>query len=164
MVLMNNWFRRNKTAKVEGTPFPEASGFTPAPRVVSEDSVSTILHARRMNSWLDEAYSDCEKNGGFERLEGKGKPVVIPEGDALNSILKNASFLPSWLELQHEIRDDIRALLNKYDRDQPPPTAKTDLDAINKKIARYNASVPTTILQKGKLHIESIHEHAQKWE
>jgi hypothetical protein len=163
MVLMNNWFRRNKSAKVEGTPLPASSGFTPAPRVVSEDSVSTILHARRMNSWLDEAYSDCEKSGGFEHLEGKGKPVDIPVGDALNSILKNASYLPSWLELQHEIRDDIRALLKKYDPDLPP-TAKAELDAINKKIARYNATVPTPILQKGKLHIESVHEQAQKWE
>lgn len=161
---MNNWFRRKKSAMVDGTPLPEASGLTPAPRVVTEDSVSTILHARRMNSWLDEAYRDCEKNGGFERLEGKGKPVVIPEGDALNSILKNASYLPSWLELQHEIRDDIRALRNKYDRGQLPPAAKSDVDAINKKIARYNNAVPTPILQKGKLHLESVHEQAPKWE
>lgn len=161
---MYKWFLRNKSDKVEGTPLPAATGLTPAPRVVSEDSVSTILHARRMNSWLDEAYSDCEKSGGFECLEGKGKPVVIPDGDALNSILKNASYLPSWLELQHEIRDDIRALLNKVEGVQLPPIAKADLEAINKKIARYNASVPTPILQKGKLHFDSVREQAQKWE
>jgi hypothetical protein len=164
MVLMNNWFRRNKSAKVEGTPLPEAPILPSVPSEIAEDSVSVKLSARRMNSWLDDAVSDCEKNGGLEHLAGKGKPIHVSDGDALNSILKNSNFLPSWLELQHEIRDDIRALLRKHDTERLPPTVKTELDAINKKIVRYNASVPTPLLQKGRLHPESIREQAIKWE
>lgn len=164
MVLMNNWFRRNKSAKLEGTPLPEAPSFHSAPGEIAENSVSTKLNARRMGSWLDDAFSDCEKNGGLEHLAGKGKPIHVPEGDALNSILKNSNFLPSWLELQHEIRDDIRALLRKHEAERLPPAAKTELDAINKKIARYNASVPTPLLQKSRLFPESIRDQLNKWE
>jgi len=163
---MSYLFRRNKSAKPHNShadvtlPAPHAA----APAEVFENAASTIIFERKMQHWLDEAVRDCEKSGGLDDLAGKGKPIEVPTGDALNSILKNANVLPPWLELQHEIRDDIRELLRRYGTDSRPASFQTDLDAINKKIQKYNRSVPTPILQKGRLYPESVNKQLNSWE
>ena len=148
------WYGKNRGSK---SPSP-AGGY-------SEDSANAINHARRMNHWMDEAFRECEENGGFEYLEGKGKPVQVPEGDALNTILKNANVLPPWLELQHDIRDDIKTLLNKQQKYHlSPADMKQALDAINNKISQYNLLVPTPVLQKSRLSPDTLHQQLSMWE
>lgn len=164
---MSNWFRRgnNKPGKALDSLADAATPSSPpAGGEVYENAASTIVFERKMQHWLDEAIRDCERSGGLDHLDGKGKPVEVPSGDGLNSILKNANVLPSWLELQHEIRDDIRALLRRYDSVSRPPSFHKELDAINQKIRKYNMSVPTPILQKGRLFPETVQKQLQVWE
>ncbi|MEF3305933.1 J-domain-containing protein [Paenibacillus sp. GYB003] len=162
---MTVWFRRNKSGKIEAPFVPTGPAPTPVGGEVYENAASTIIQERRMQHWIDEAIRDCQKNGGLDHLSGKGKPIDVPTGDIMNSILKNANYLPPWLELQHEIRDDIRALLRHCDEaSDDPGSIQTKLDAINKKIARYNTIVPTPVLQKGRLHADSVRRQANSWE
>lgn len=158
------WFRRTKMNKIAVLPGTSAQETASIPSSVSEDTASAILHERKMNHWLDEAFRDCEKNGGFENLDGTGKRIEIPTGDPLAGILKNANYLPPWLELQHEIRDQLYALLRKYDHNRDPLLFETELASINKKIVRYNGLVPTPVLQKGRIYPELASQQLKNWE
>lgn len=161
---MPPWFQRDKLEKAQALAAKDSAAARPVSGEVRENAANTIGFERRVQSWIDEAIRDCEQNGGFDKLEGKGKPIEIPTGDPLNSVLKNAGYLPPWLELQHEIRDDIRALLRRHDPENETSAIQNELAAINKKIARYNTLVPTPVLQKGRLHADSIKRQAGTWE
>ncbi|MFC3771321.1 DnaJ family domain-containing protein, partial [Paenibacillus sp. GCM10012303] len=87
---------------------------------------------------MDEAIEECALNGGLDHLKGNGEPIPIPDGDVLSSVLKQANVLPPWLELQHEIRNDLRAYVSSGRVNPPAPSESADLDAINRKISRYN--------------------------
>jgi hypothetical protein len=130
---------------------------------VLEDAAQTIVNERNLNGWLDQIYTDYEKEGGFDSLPGKGKPLEVKSGDPLNGVLSNANFLPDWLTLQHEVRDAILILINRmeaqadYDPDQ-------EINEINTRIKKYNTLVPTPILQKGHLSKESVVQQLMRWE
>ncbi len=126
-----------------------------------EEAAETIVRERMFNHWLDQAYDECEKNGEFDHLPGKGKPIDVQTGDPLNSILKHANVLPPWLELQHEIRDAIAALLPAIETGDD--TVDASIGEINKKIAKYNAQVPTSVLQKAKITRETAAVQYRKW-
>ena len=129
---------------------------------VLEDAAQTIVNERMQHGWLDQIYSEYEKDGGFNNLPGKGKPLDVKFGDPLNGVLSNANFLPDWLTLQHEVRDAMESLIKSLSAD---PEMNPDLIIleINKKIKKYNGLVPTPILQKGHLSKESIVEQSARW-
>jgi hypothetical protein len=129
---------------------------------VLEDAAQTIASERNLNGWLDQIYTDYEKDGGFENLPGKGKPIHINSVDPLMSVLSNANMLPDWLTLQHEIRDAIQALIIRMDS-QAVYEPDDEIKEINKKIKKYNTLVPTPILQKGHLSKESIVDQLTRW-
>jgi hypothetical protein len=129
---------------------------------VLEDAAQTIASERNLNGWLDQIYTDYEKEGGFENLPGKGKPIDIKFGDPLNGVLSNANILPDWLILQHEVRDAIQALIIRMDF-QAEYEPDVEITEINKKIKKYNTLVPTPILQKGHLSKESIVDQFTRW-
>jgi hypothetical protein len=129
---------------------------------VLEDAVQTIASERNLNGWLDQIYTDYEKDGGFENLPGKGKPININSTDPLMSVLSNANMLPDWLTLQHEVRDAIQVLIKQMDAD-PEVDPDNEIKDINKKIKKYNTLVPTPILQKGHLSKESIVDQLTRW-
>lgn len=131
------------------------------PPIVGEDAAQSIVRARNVNDWLDQAVRDCQESGGLDHLAGTGKPIVVQGGDPLNSMLKNANILPPWLELQHEIRNRIVKLIQRMDLGQQDITE--ELQAINKQIIRYNQSVPTPVLQKGRIAVESIRDQVDRW-
>lgn len=138
------------------------SPFSPLSRDIVEDAPATIMKERSFHHWMDEIYSDFEKRGELKKLPGFGKPLKVPEGDPFQSILKNANFLPPWLELQKEIRKSIGALI-----DQMENMNKTDLERnleeINRKIRKYNYQVPSSSLQKTIITAEDIAEQYPKW-
>jgi hypothetical protein len=129
---------------------------------VLEDAAQTIASERNLNGWLDQIYTDYEKDGGFENLRGKGKPLEVKSGDPLNGVQSNANMLPDWLTLQHEIRDAIQALIIRMDS-QAVYEPDDEIKEINKKIKKYNTLVPTPILQKGHLSKESIVDQFTRW-
>ncbi|MDF2669124.1 MAG: hypothetical protein K0R67_1430 [Paenibacillus sp.] len=132
-----------------------------APAYAGEDSAHAILSARNMNNWLDDAVRECEQSGGLEHLNNKGKPIVVRGGDPMNSILKNANVLPAWLEMQQEIRKQMLLLIERMDNGQQDITEQ--LSSINAKITKYNHSVPTPVLQKGRLAEDSVREQIELW-
>jgi hypothetical protein len=99
---------------------------------VLEDAAQTIANERNLNGCLDQIYTDYEKDGGFENLPGKGKPININSVDPLMSVLSNANMLPDWLTLQHEIRDAIQVLIKQMDAD-PEVDPHNEIKEINKK-------------------------------
>lgn len=117
---------------------------------------------RQVNDWLDEAVRDFEAKGGMEHVKGKGKPLRLETGDPINGVLKTANVKPAWLALQHEIRDALRALRDSAGA--PPDVADRSLEAINAKIARYNALVPHYSMQKSKVDSATLAQQLSAWE
>ncbi|MFK7693470.1 DUF1992 domain-containing protein [Paenibacillus sp. HJGM_3] len=134
------------------------------PAQVAEDSAQSIAQVRNLNSYLDQAFQDCMDSGGFDNLAGKGKPITVQDGDPLNSMLKNANVLPPWLELQHEIRTRIEKLIKRIELGQSESVTDEEIAAINKQIVRYNISVPTPILQKGRIFKDTIRDQLERWQ
>ncbi|MDR0268051.1 DUF1992 domain-containing protein [Paenibacillus sp.] len=127
-----------------------------------EDAPATIMKERLFNHWMDETLSDFEKRGSLKELPGFGKPLKLTEGDPFHSILKNANYLPPWIELQKEICKSLEALINQMEY-----MDKTGLDfkfdEINQKIRKYNNQVPSHFMQKMIVTTENIQEQYQKW-
>ncbi|WP_246066821.1 DnaJ family domain-containing protein [Paenibacillus koleovorans] len=163
------WYRKRKdndgkVIVVKADISPVGNGQPNLHTSVSEDTAETIARERRLIHWMDEAYAEFERGGGMEGLKGKGKPILVPDSDPMNSILKNANILPPWLELQHQIRDRTRKLVELLDRTaRVGSEEEEELGAINAMINRYNRMVPTPVLQKGRLHLDSIKEQLQLW-
>jgi hypothetical protein len=134
-----------------------------ADRNIDENSPATF--ERQHNTWLDQAFSDFQKNGGLEGNPYKGKPIPIQsdrgEGAALNSILKNANVLPPWLELQHEIRDQIKRLLDLM-ATLPDDHIDSELTKINDKVKKFNNMCPPP-LQKVRIFKDLIEKQYEKW-
>lgn len=113
---------------------------------------------------IDNIYSDFAERGGMDNLKGQGKPLKISEGSVLDSIMKNANYLPKWIELQKEIRDHILATIELRENDSDIKTINNKIDNINLKIQKYNLMVPTSILQKGFISAENIKDKYSYWE
>lgn len=110
---------------------------------------------------LESAIDKFAREGGFDDLPLKGKPIRIEDGDVLTSIMKNANYQPAWVELRKEIAADIKRLL---DLQEPNAIPEAEVEAINQKIMKYNRIVPNPQLQKGLLsgiHLQAAYD---KWE
>lgn len=105
------------------------------------------------------------RNKDFDQLPGHGKPLSQDylKGDAFDNILKNANYLPPWVDLQHKIRKLISQLINRMDN-QEEMKSEVDLDEINKHIRKYNQIVPNPSFQKGLISLERIKQQYERWE
>jgi hypothetical protein len=170
---MFNWLKKNKNKHLRSdnhdTPtivpivtkpvsIVESENNEPAAGPIQFWNVGTSVH-----DWVGEIYNEQLKNGAFDNLPGKGKPIEILSGDITNSVLKNANILPDWLTLQHEIRDQLRNLLHSINNDNEN-IIERELLEINKKITRYNNRVPSTILQKQKITRNNLEQQFQLWD
>ncbi|MBP3962707.1 DUF1992 domain-containing protein [Paenibacillus lignilyticus] len=112
--------------------------------------------------WIGEMYKEQERKGAFDHLPGKGKPIEVPSGDMTNSFLKEANFLPAWLMLQHEIRDQLQKLILSSDGGSSG-SPESELAEINKKIMKYNNMVPSAILQKRRITKDTMEQQLELW-
>jgi hypothetical protein len=68
------------------------------------------------DSWVEEAITEAQEEGAFDNLPGFGKPIHIesnphaPELDLAFSRLKNAGYLPGWMELDKQIQTSQRQM------------------------------------------------------
>jgi hypothetical protein len=139
---------------------------TAVPERVLEEAPLPDVKQKAYATWIDQMIAEHEQKGGFRDLEGKGKPLNINENDGdymMNRIMKNANILPPWLELGHEIRDEIEALHLALKRN-PNLDPNKRLQSINAKIAKYNAECPSPLLQKAPIRLETIEEQLQAWQ
>ncbi|UCZ53602.1 DUF1992 domain-containing protein [Bacillus shivajii] len=111
-------------------------------------------------------YKDHEKKGGFDNLPGKGKPLTHEQlnSDPLNSVLKNAGFLPEWVKLQHKVRDLVADYIFKRDKGFfNEKEAKKYLKNINQQVKKYNRHCPYS-LQKPPITADSIDKEKARWQ
>ncbi|MBU9723737.1 MULTISPECIES: DnaJ family domain-containing protein [Bacillaceae] len=114
---------------------------------------------------MGEIYKEYEKRGGFEHLEGKGKPLSQEtlNSDPLNSVIKNANYLPEWIKAQHKVRDTILELLQKREKSTvTEKEEKATIKEINNLIKKYNRQCPVR-LQKAFVSLETLERDQHKW-
>lgn len=101
----------------------------------------------------------------FDHLPGHGKPLSKEylKGDAFDNILKNANYLPPWVDLQNKIRTMIGQLIAAIDK-QEKMNIDEELDEINKHVRKYNQLVPNPSFQKGLISQERIKQQYERWE
>lgn len=125
---------------------------------------STGIFKPPRESLIDEQIREAQQQGMFDNLPGSGKP--LPKDDSYylagdhwmgNKILKDAGFVPAWIELRKEIaaeRGEVIAALDRY-REQARilEPADASLQAledryvqlareINRKIDAHNGQAP----------------------
>ncbi|WP_391206448.1 DnaJ family domain-containing protein [Psychrobacillus sp. L4] len=121
---------------------------------------------RPSNDLIGDILKSYEKTGGMSNLKGQGKPLPDEyfSGDVFQhfqKIAKDAGFKPHWLKLQHEIRDELKDIAEKYASGQ-----KNELQfrvtKVNEKIIAYNKTCPPP-MQKGTVRLESIEAASNRW-
>ncbi len=100
----------------------------------------------------------AEKEGAFDNLKGKGKPLVFEDNDLtynpekqLNKILKENNILPNWVKLGKEIeqlKEEVKTYSVEYN-------IKRTVEEINKKVTAFNLSCPPSV-QKRKVTVEEF--------
>lgn len=130
-----------------------------------------LIPAVGYESWLDAQIRRAEAGGYFDNLPGRGKP--LPKGGDLESlddswlahhVLKEAGYLPDWLEIRKEVaaeRAKVVAALDAYraeraalaagDPEREPILSRLRsryvelARAINKKIDEHNLRRPSGV-------------------
>ncbi|MCI3922328.1 hypothetical protein MO973_19030 [Paenibacillus sp. TRM 82003] len=102
---------------------------------------------------------------GMERSGGPALPANAEEQAprTIQRERKNASVLPRWLSLQHEVHDRL-VQLKKLTALGVTGGLDDSLEELNRKIVRYNELVPAPVLQKAKLTRDNFISQLTKWE
>jgi|GEM_PF-7039996 len=116
-----------------------------------------------MSHWLDEIVGEYEQTALPNPHQGK--PIFIEDVHHpdyhLNKLLKNAHVLPAWIELQHQIRDQIGDLLSRLEK-LPPGEAEREVERLNLLVKKYNLSCPAAA-QKAPLYLDILEKQYQHW-
>ncbi|NYF25277.1 DnaJ family domain-containing protein [Sporosarcina sp. JAI121] len=118
------------------------------------------------NDLIGDILKEYTKKGGMDNLQGHGKPLP-PEyfsGDTFQHfqrIAKDAGYLPYWLKLQHEIRDEAIAIAGNH-KDGATTGLEMRLAKLNAKIFEYNKTCPPP-MQKGPLLLSTVHSAVERW-
>lgn len=135
---------------------------------------------RRRESLIERQIREAQAAGQFDNLPGYGKPIPKDEGQDLapdrwmsNRILKQAGYVPQWIELRKEIaaeRDEVVQALAAYRElarsgdGSNPALARMEqryielATAINKKIDQHNGECP-----KGQLLTRFVEDATRRW-
>ncbi len=105
-------------------------------------------------------------DGGMDNLKGQGKPLSQEyfSGDTFQHfqrIAKDAGYLPQWLKLQHDIRDEVMAIVEEYSMNSAEDLDDR-LDKLNSKIFAYNQSCPPP-MQRGSVSLTTIQSAIDRW-
>ena len=118
------------------------------------------------NDLMGDILRNYEKTGGMDNLKGQGKP--LPEdyfsGDVFQHFqkqAKDAGFKPYWLKLQHEIRDELKSIAEKYANGEREGL-QFRVTKVNENITKYNKSCPPP-MQKSAVRLESVEAASLKW-
>ncbi|TVX89801.1 DUF1992 domain-containing protein [Paenibacillus agilis] len=112
--------------------------------------------------FMDDIVGNYEKSGKMDDLHGKGKPLEPSSGDPLQGVLKEANYLPGWLEQQQLIRKDIIQAIELLRLEGASPKVQICLNKLNTDITQYNTSCPP-IMQRGFITLENIHTKLEQW-
>ncbi|MGD6792682.1 DnaJ family domain-containing protein [Metabacillus indicus] len=110
---------------------------------------------------MSSIYDEFEKKGGAAKLPGMGKPLPKSalEGDIFSKIVKNANYLPSWVQRQKEIKQQIEIAMKLKDEN----SRIKEVERINQDIIKYNRMCPPA-LQKNQLSASLLESQYKQWE
>ena len=133
---------------------------------------------------VEQRIQEAMKNGAFDNLPGKGKPLDLNQnpylepGQALAfGLLKNNGFAPEWIERAKEIRQELAAaraeLRSAWRQRQDNPASDAFWQAIvahfelrlvklNRKIDDFNLIVPIVSSQRPRLRLADELRRAQE--
>jgi Domain of unknown function (DUF1992) len=103
-----------------------------------------------------------------KRLPGFGKPLPknLFSGDIYSNFLKTAKeagYLPPFVELQKDIKQDMAKLIKLIDDGTSEEKINRFIDDMNVKVKKYNIECPTS-MQKMLISLEDIELHAKIWQ
>lgn len=90
---------------------------------------------------------------------GKPLPKSALEGDIFSKIVKNANYLPSWVQRQKEIKQQIEIAMKLKDEN----LRIKEVERINQDIIKYNRMCPPA-LQKNQLSASLLESQYKQWE
>lgn len=162
------WPNRSKRPNRSQTPSPPASDGEPRPNIplpaeIYVDQDAAAAGQAQLVHWLDEKYEEFVAGGGLDRLPGKGKPLNIPTGDVLHTILKQAGVPHPWVLLRLTIKESIEDILHLIKRTPEDPSIDEQLAELNKRIVQYNLESPSLALHRRKLNRDNILAELEKW-
>ena len=109
------------------------------------------LFQQRITSQVDEVIA----SGEWSNLPGKGTPLQLlsltPEEQAYK-LLKDAGFVPDWIELRKKIEaidDELREKGPLAVSDEDVAVLQRRCDELNEIIRKHNRLVPSPVLQRG---------------
>ncbi|SDD77920.1 protein of unknown function [Paenibacillus sp. UNCCL117] len=135
----------------------------PLPREVYEDQDALEAHEREKQGWAEDAYQQFVQQGGLERLPGLGKPLRVPTGDILDSVLRNANVKPPWIMLRTEIGNRMAQALKFMEKSRQHPELHDLLTEINKQIIELNALAPSRTLHRQLIGKDNLQEQYTRW-
>lgn len=143
----------------------EESAARPAPQakdgLENRDAIDSI--ERQKEDWARDAYQQFVEKGGLDRLPGLGKPLVVPTGDILDTILRNANVDPPWIMLRKEIGKNMAGVIRLLDKAPSDPEIDALLSDLNKQIIELNALAPSRSLHRHLISRENVREEYQRW-
>lgn len=118
------------------------------------------------NDLIGDILKEYTKKGGMDNLAGQGKPLSQEyfSGDTFQHfqrIAKDAGYKPHWLKLQHEIRDEVIAII-AIQRADSATDLELRIEKLNEKIVDYNKSCPPP-MQKGSVSLSTIEAAIDRW-
>lgn len=119
---------------------------------VSQGAARVPIHD--MGHWLDEIMAEAQRRGDFDNLPGKGQPLRLGDPDPFAGpdamayrMLKQAGFVPEWVELRKQIVSEIDWL-----RENPTsPMRPSRIVEVNILIDKHNRQIPNPSLALPKL-------------
>ncbi|MBD7908467.1 DnaJ family domain-containing protein [Sporosarcina gallistercoris] len=117
------------------------------------------------NDLMGDILKKHREEGGMDNLKGRGKPLSREyfSGDTLQHfqrIAKEAGYKPHWIELQDEIREDVR-LLAEYLSAGIVVDMDEHFGDINLKLAKYNRACPRP-MQKGPITLATVYQAVER--
>ncbi|MBO1911474.1 DnaJ family domain-containing protein [Sporosarcina sp. 6E9] len=124
------------------------------------------LNPPQYNDLIGDILKKHTADGGMDNLRGTGKPLSKEyfSGDTFQHfqrIAQDAGYKPYWLNLRHEIRDDLLSVMDVLSL-RPDNEINKLIMNINTKINNYNKACPPP-LQKGQVSAQTITAALKHW-
>lgn len=131
---------------------------------IESKKVNPKTNRQKSADWMDQMVQGNIENEDIQHLLGKPLNLKEPQDFEyqMTKTLKNAGYMPPWVELQHQIRDQIKSLIDRM-AVLPEDQIDEELNEINLKIRKFNQTCPTPNLQKSPIFKDSIAQQYTKW-
>lgn len=112
---------------------------------VPDKELNDTFVGRSFTHWMEDILTRAAREGQFDHLPGKGKPLSLRDSEPYGGveadayqILKNAGFTPEWVELRRQIAAEIAWL-----RVNPGnPERISRIVEVNILIDKHNRQIP----------------------